>query len=87
MKLYYKLKSKLGKEKVHSYIKNRARATLIHELLHLKYKSNEEKVRQLTRKYFDVFKRTAQNLEGNATLQKRHQSVKFHKSSCSVAKI
>ncbi len=43
------------KEKVRFYIKNRARAALIHELLHVKYEGNEHKVRQLTRKYFGIF--------------------------------
>ena len=57
--LYRKLKLKLGKEEAHSYIKDRAKATLIHELLHLKYKSDEKKVRKLTRKYLSVFKHTA----------------------------
>jgi len=46
---------KLGREKVNFYIKSRARAALIHELLHLKYASDEEKVRELTRKYFNIF--------------------------------
>ena len=43
------------KEKVRFYLKSRARAALIHELLHLKYESNESKVRQLTKKYFSIF--------------------------------
>ena len=43
------------KEKVSFYLKSRAMAALIHELLHLKYKSNESKVRQLTKKYFSIF--------------------------------
>jgi len=45
----------LGKENINFYIKSRARATLIHELLHLKYASNEEKVRELTKRYFNIF--------------------------------
>jgi hypothetical protein len=44
-----------GKDNVWFYIKSRARAALIHELLHVKYEGNESKVRQLTRKYFDTF--------------------------------
>ena len=43
------------KEKIRFYLKSRARAALIHELLHLKYESNESKVRQLTKKYFSIF--------------------------------
>jgi hypothetical protein len=42
-------------EEVRYYIKSRARAALIHELLHVKYRSNERKVRRLTRKYFSIF--------------------------------
>ena len=45
------------KEKIRFYLKSRARAALIHELLHLKYESNEGKVRQLTKKYFSIFVR------------------------------
>jgi hypothetical protein len=45
----------LGKEIINFYIKSRARAALIHELLHLKYASDEEKVRELTRRYFNIF--------------------------------
>jgi len=45
----------LGMENLDFYIKSRARAALIHELLHLKYRSNEEKVRELTKRYFNIF--------------------------------
>ena len=44
-----------GKEKALSYIENRAQAALIHEFLHVKYTSDEEKVRKLTKKYFNIF--------------------------------
>ena len=44
-----------GKENLNFYIKSRAKAALIHELLHLKYVSDEEKVRELTEKYFNIF--------------------------------
>jgi hypothetical protein len=43
------------KEKVRFYLKSRAMAALIHELLHVKYDSNESKVRKLTKKYFSIF--------------------------------
>lgn len=52
-----KLKQKYGKEKLYSYVKNRARATLIHELLHLKYYNDEKQVRKLTKKYANIFAR------------------------------
>lgn len=45
------------KEMVYFYIKARAKATLIHELLHAKYSNDEAKVRRLTRKYFTIFAR------------------------------
>jgi len=43
------------KEKVRFYLKSRAMATLIHEILHFRYKGNEKKVRKLTKKYFSIF--------------------------------
>jgi len=43
------------------YVEGRARASLIHELLHLKYESDENKVKQLTKKYFTIFHRTQNN--------------------------
>jgi hypothetical protein len=43
------------KKKVHFYLKSRAMASLIHEVLHMKYEGNETKVRKLTKKYFDIF--------------------------------
>ena len=49
-----------GKEKALSYIENRAQAALIHEFLHVKYASDEEKVRKLTKKYFSIFADNAQ---------------------------
>lgn len=51
------LKKKLQnhKEKTHFYIRSRAMAALIHEILHIKYEGNEHKVRKLTKKYFKIF--------------------------------
>ena len=43
------------KEKIRFYLKNRAMAALIHEILHIKYDDNESKVKYLTRKYFGIF--------------------------------
>lgn len=50
-----------GKEKALSYIKNRAQAALIHELLHIKYSSDEKKVRKLTKEYFNIFAENSEN--------------------------
>ncbi len=63
-----KLTRKFGKKQVRSYIKNRAKAALIHELLHLKYLSDEEKVRELTRKYFIIFSRHREDKNLNANI-------------------
>ena len=44
-------------DEVTFYIKCRARAALIHEVLHTKYLGREGKVRELARKYFNAFMR------------------------------
>jgi len=46
---------KFGKKILHIYAKNRARAALIHELLHLKYGEDEKTVRELSQEYFGIF--------------------------------
>ncbi len=60
------------KEKVRFYLKSRAMAALIHELLHVKYDSNESKVRKLTKKYFSIFIR-----HQNTNTQKVHSIQKM----------
>lgn len=52
-----KQKREFGMENLNLYIKSRAKAALIHELLHLKYVDDEEKVRMLTEKYYNIFTR------------------------------
>jgi len=54
---YRELASKHGSEIARSYVKSRACATLIHEILHVKYSSDEERVRRLTERYFNVYVR------------------------------
>ena len=54
---YGKLLAKHGNEIAHSYVKCRARATLIHEILHAKYSRDEKKVRKLTERYFTLYAR------------------------------
>jgi hypothetical protein len=51
----YAFKKKFGKDFLFAFVGNRARAALIHELLHLKYVNNEEKVRELTCTYFSAY--------------------------------
>jgi hypothetical protein len=46
---------KFGKNTLLAYAGNRARAALIHELLHLKYVEDEKTVRELAKEYFLVF--------------------------------
>ena len=43
------------KENVRFYLRSRAMAALIHEILHVKYEGNESEVRHLTKKYFHIF--------------------------------
>lgn len=44
-----------GRNILFTYAGNKARAALIHELLHLKYADNEAKVRELTKHYYDTY--------------------------------
>jgi len=55
---------KFGKNTLLVYAGNRARAALIHELLHLKYVADEEKVRELAKDYFFIF---TQNKPANSS--------------------
>ncbi len=56
-------KKKFGRNTLLVYAGNRARAALIHELLHLKYAENEKTVRELAENYFCIFtqKQSAQS--------------------------
>ena len=48
-------KQKFGRNSLLFYARNRARAALIHELLHLKYVEDEKTVRELAQDYFFIF--------------------------------
>jgi hypothetical protein len=48
---------KFGKNTLLVYAGSRARAALIHEVLHLKYATDEKKVRELAKEYFFAFTR------------------------------
>ena len=48
-------KQKFGRTNLLAYAGNRARAALIHELLHLKYAEDEKTVRELAKDYFCTF--------------------------------
>ncbi len=58
-------KRKFGRKALLLYAGNRARAALIHELLHLKYAEDEKTVRELAQKYFYILtqKNHAQNTQ------------------------
>jgi len=58
-RFYRILVAKHGSEIAHSYVKSRACATLIHEILHSKYSSDEERVRKLTERYFNIYARNS----------------------------
>jgi hypothetical protein len=51
----YAFRKKYGKNYLFSFVGNRARAALIHELLHLKYTRDEKKVQELTGIYFSAY--------------------------------
>lgn len=56
-------RKKFGKDLLHFYAKNRARAALIHELLHLKYVKDETTVRELSKKYFHAYTKKRYNMK------------------------
>jgi hypothetical protein len=57
-------KQKFGRKSLLVYAGNRARAALIHELLHLKYAADEKTVRERAKDYFYIFtkKQSARSL-------------------------
>ena len=63
-------KKKYGKDILVAYAGNRARASLMHELLHLKYVSDEEKVRALTKTYFSSFTKGFANNSNSESMYK-----------------
>ena len=48
-------RQKFGRNNLLTYTGNRARAALIHELLHLKYAKDEKTVREQAKEYFCIF--------------------------------
>jgi len=55
MKFCQIFKQKFGRNTLLVYAGSRARAALIHELLHLKYAEDEKTVRELAKDYFCIF--------------------------------
>jgi hypothetical protein len=64
IRFWQKLMPAWREDEITFYIKCRARAALIHEVLHTKYLSREGRVRELTRKYVHAFMRY-NNLDQN----------------------
>ena len=61
---------KMKPERFKKYVEGRARASLIHELLHFKYENDENKVKQLTKKYFTIFYRNQNSEQSDITKYK-----------------
>jgi hypothetical protein len=61
---------KMNPEGFRKYVEGRARASLIHELLHLKYENDENKVKRLTKKYFTIFHRNQNSEQSGLTKYK-----------------
>ena len=70
-----KKRQRISSECLLGYIQGRAMASLIHELLHLKYGSNEEKVKELTKKYYSIFH---SNNDSKPLDFKKHQAMVFN---------
>jgi hypothetical protein len=66
-------RKKFGKNYFSAFVSNRARATLIHELLHMKYVSDEETVQKLTDSYFSVY--LQKQLDKNSNLASLHDLI------------
>ncbi len=69
----YAFRKKFGKDFLVAFVGNRARAALIHELLHLKYVSDEEKVRELTDIYFSAYMK--KQFDKNSNLISLHDLI------------
>jgi len=79
-------RKKYGKDFLFTFVGNRARAALIHELLHLKYISDEKKVKELTDIYFSAY--MEKRLEKNSNLVSLHGLIfasKKHTPFCMKA--
>jgi hypothetical protein len=66
-------RKKYGKNYLFTFVGNRARAALIHELLHLKYISDEKKVQELTDIYFSRYMK--KRLEKHSNLISLHDLI------------
>ena len=75
----YSFRKKYGKNYLLLFVGNRARAALIHELLHLKYVNDEEKVRELTDTYFSEYLK--KHFNKNSNLMSLHNLIFNQKSA------
>jgi len=78
IKAILRLLVKNKKEKLGFYLKKRAMSTLIHELLHIKYLDDEERVRELTKNYFDVFNLHRQRRDQRSQRQVKYLNMSSH---------
>ena len=68
-------RKKYGKDYLFTFVGNRARAALIHELLHLKYISDEKKVQELTDIYFSTYMKKKKQFGKNSNLMSLHDLI------------
>jgi len=66
-------RQKFGRDSLSMYAGNRARAALIHELLHLKYTTDESTVRELSEEYFCTF--TCKQSEKNSHVRRIYTMI------------
>ena len=69
-----KITQKISSKGFLKYLKGRARATLIHELLHLKYESDEQRVKVLTKKYYSFFRK---NIGSSPLVLRKYRNMIF----------
>ena len=69
VKFCHMFRQKFGRKNLFVYAGSRARAALIHEILHLKYTMDETTVRELSQEYFCIFtnKQSERNLQVRCT--------------------
>jgi len=72
---FRKKRKKISLKCLKEYVRGRAMASLIHELLHLKYRSDEQKVKDLTKKYYSLFQ---SNNDSKPLEFKTHQEMVFN---------
>ena len=70
-----KTKQKINSTGLLKYLQGRGRATLIHELLHIKYENDEKKVKNLTKQYYSIFHK---KIGSNPLVFKKYNKMIFN---------